>query len=497
MNRRIRQLAFGLMAAFVLLFAAINYWQVGRESDLNAMADNTRSIRRDFARPRGQIITRDGIVVAESVPTGEGADFPFQRVYPYGTMFADLTGYYSLPYGASQIEFTEDDVLTGSTGVQRIGNLNDIITGGDGTGSVRLTIDFELQQLAQQQLEGNGYHGSVVMIDTQTGAVLAMYSSPSFDPNTISTLDFEAADVAINALLDDPANPLLAESYQDREMPGSTFKVLTTSMALEQNAISLDSSWPDASEWEPPQTNDPIENYNGSVCGGDLYEVFTRSCNIPFAQIAVEDLGIDPFVTGAESWGVGETIPFDLPRPAASTIGSVDDLDQNLPLLAMRGFGQNEVQMVPLHMALIAGGVANGGVMLKPYVVDATLDSDGEVLEVTRGSREWLQPISRPTAEIMNTLMQGVAREGTASCCIALSSGLPVAAKTGTAQLNGPGEPERSNAWIVAYAPADAPRYAVAVVILGTSQEISASTGGRLAGPIAKRMLDLAIAREL
>jgi peptidoglycan glycosyltransferase len=194
-------------------------------------------------------------------------------------------------------------------------------------------------------------------------------------------------------------------------------------------------------------------------------------------------------------WGVGEAVPIDLPRPAASTFGPTEALDQNLPLLAIRGFGQNEVQMVPLHMAMIAGSVANGGQMMKPYVVEQTLDHDGRVLD--RAEPEvWKTPISPATADLMTGLMVSVAENGTASCCIALEGGVPVAAKTGTAQLNNPGEEERSHAWIVAFAPADAPRYAVAVTILGTNAEISASTGGRLAGPVAKTVLDAALAGE-
>lgn len=495
MNRKIRQLAFGLMACFVLLFGAMNYWQVARESDVNAMADNTRAIRREFGSPRGEIISRDGVVLAESVPTPDGSAFPLQRVYPTGPMFADLTGYYTFAFGATQVEFTQNDVLTGDTARQRIGNLNDIVTGGDGTGSVRLTLDHDLQALAQQQLEG--YQGSIVVLDTRTGAVLAMYSNPSYDPNVVASLDFDVAGAYLQEQFNAPGNPMLAEAYQEREMPGSTFKVLTTSIGLDMGVVSMDSYWEPAAEWVPPQTSDPIENYNGSTCGGSLLEVFTRSCNIPFGRMAVENIGVDGFIAGTTAWGVGQRLPIDLPRPAASTVGDTSDLARNLPLLAMRGFGQNEDQMVPLHMAMVASTIANGGVMLRPYVVDATLDSDGEALTVTTPRQEWLTPISAGTAATMNTLMQSVATNGTASCCIGLSSGHSVAAKTGTAQLNGPGEPERSNAWIIAFAPAEEPRFAVAVVILGTNAEISASTGGRLAGPIARRMLDAAFAEDL
>jgi peptidoglycan glycosyltransferase len=194
-------------------------------------------------------------------------------------------------------------------------------------------------------------------------------------------------------------------------------------------------------------------------------------------------------------WGIGEPIPIDLPRAAASTIGDTSNLDQNLPLLAIRGFGQNDDQVVPIHMAMAAAAVANGGVMMKPYVVDAELDHQNRVLHRT-APEAWKTPITPGTAAILTQLMIGVAERGTASCCIALEGGIPVAAKTGTAQLNAAGEPEASHLWITAFAPADAPKYAVVVMLKGTNEEISAGTGGRVAGPIAKAMLDAVFAAD-
>jgi peptidoglycan glycosyltransferase len=151
--------------------------------------------------------------------------------------------------------------------------------------------------------------------------------------------------------------------------------------------------------------------------------------------------------------------------------------------------------MVPIHMAMVAAAVANDGVMMKPFVVDVELDHEGRVISRTQPD-VWKRPISLETAGILQDLMVQVAETGTASCCIALEGGIPVAAKTGTAQLNDTGEPEESHAWIVAYAPADAPKYAVAVMLKGTNAEISAGTGGRLAGPLAKAMLDNVLAAD-
>jgi len=486
-NRKIRQLAAGLMALFVLLFVAMNYWQVGRASEVNGMADNTRALRREFGQPRGEIITADGAVVARSVPTPDGSAFPLMRDYPTGPLFADVTGYYSFAFGSTQLEFTENDVLTGQTGRQIVGNLQDVITGGDGTGDVLLTMRNDLQDKARDLLDGQP--GAIVMLDMQ-GGVLAMYGNPTYDPNNVVSLDFGLAQSTLESLNADPDQPLLANAYQQRYMPGSTFKVITTAVGLDAGVIDLDSQFERTTSWTPPQTNNPIENYNGTNCGGDLTEVFRRSCNIPFAQTSL-NIGVDGMISGTDRWGVGQPIPIDLPRPAASTFGNTDNLDQQLPLLAMRGFGQQEVQMVPLHMAMVAQTVARGGTMMKPYVVAGTTDSQGQVLSSTE-PEVWLTPTSPQTAATLNALMQQVAVNGTASCCIALDNGISVAAKTGTAQLNEAGQPELSNAWIIAFAPADHPQYAIAVMLNDVDAEISAVTGGRVAGPLAREMLNYA-----
>jgi peptidoglycan glycosyltransferase len=302
MNRRIRQLAAAFIVLYVVLFAALNYWQVGRESELNAMGGNTRAIRREFSRPRGEIVSAEGVVAARSIPLPDDNEFPYQREYPTGELFANVTGYYSLALGATQLERTQNAVLTGQTAEQRIGNLEDIVTGGEGTGDVHMTLRADLQETAREALAGR--RGSVVMLDVQTGAVLAMYSNPTYDPNRIVDPDFDAARVALEELLEAPGNPLLANAYQERYMPGSTFKVLTTGIALESGVVSLDSQFDRVTEWTPPQTSNPIQNYDGSNCGGDLREVFRRSCNIPFAQTAL-NVGIPGFFSGVPAWGVG------------------------------------------------------------------------------------------------------------------------------------------------------------------------------------------------
>ena len=475
MNRRIRQFTLALLVAYAVLFVQLNLLQAGPQRDtLRADSRNDRQFIRDFDGPRGPIIAADGVVVADTVMTPDGPNRR-QRVYPTGDLFAHLTGYYTLTYGATQLERTQHEVLAaGTTGV---------------TGTVRLTVRADLQQIARRALGDR--EGSVVVVDVRTGAVQALWSWPSYDPNLVVVPDTGEAGRVLEFLNAFESKPLLANSYQERYMPGSAFKVITTALGLEAGLIGLGSTWPTQTEWIPPQSTRPIGNYRGSACGGDLTEVFRRSCNIPFAQLAVE-LGPDAMVAGSQRWGFEQPVPIDLPRPAASTFAPGIDYAANLPLLALGGFGQGDVQMTPLHMAMVSAAVANGGVMMTPYVVDATLDHRGIPRNVTRPSA-WTRALQPGTAATLTELMVAVVRNGTASCCLQLDGGVQAAAKTGTAQLNPAGAPERSHAWITAFAPAEAPRYAIAVVLKGTTAEISAGTGGTLAGPVARQVLNAAL----
>ena len=489
MNQRIRRLAVALLVLYVILFAQLNFIQVGRKASLDADVRNTRQTVRDFDRPRGPILTSDGVVIAESVRTEPGSNYTWQRTYPENDLYAHLTGYFTLAYGATQVERVANDVLSGRTNEQQLAGVWSIFDTDDNSGSVTLTIDSDVQAAARAALGER--EGSVVVLDVQSGAVKALWSWPSFDPNLISSHDSAEAGLWLQFLGLLPSKPLLANAYQERYMPGSTFKILTTAAALEKGTVDLATVFTEESQFLPPQTTDPIENYGGSTCGGDLTEVFRRSCNTPFARLAL-DLGASTMVEAATRFGIGEKVPFDLPSAASSSFGSVEYFEQNLPLLAIGGFGQGNTQMVPLHMAAIAAAVANRGTMMQPYVIDATRDHDGGLLDRT-APQVWRQIMSPEVAMILSDLMEEVARRGTASCCFRLANGVIGAAKTGTAQLNGPGEPERSHAWIVGFAPVEAPRYAIAVMLKGTNAEISAGTGGTLAGPVASKVMNAAL----
>lgn len=485
MNRRIRSLAVFLLVLYLALFVQLNILQVGRREALDTHPFNNRQTIRDFNRPRGSIVTADGVVVARSVPLTDD-QYAFQREYPLHDLFSNVTGYYTYSFGSTQLEKTQNDVLMGDTPAQKV---NGVFGGRDNSGTVRLTLRADLQQEVARALGDR--EGSVVVMDPNTGAVLSMVSFPRYDANLVATHDAKRAEDVLAWYTNMPGKPLVANAYQERYMPGSSFKIVTAATALSNHTTDMGRIFPVSKQWVPPQTNDPVQNYAGHECGGTMDEVFFKSCNIPFAQMAVE-LGPDRMVAGTRAWGIGEKLPIDLPGAAASNFekAGADTIDfaKNLPLLAIGGFGQANDLMVPLHMCMLAATIATGGKMMTPHVVDATLDHGGNVLHRTSPS-VWKTPITPDVAAQVKLMMIDVVNKGT-GLPMRLYHGVQAAAKTGTAQLNATGQPQRSHAWIVGFAPANQPKYAIAVVLKGTNAQISASTGGRLSGPIAKQILD-------
>jgi peptidoglycan glycosyltransferase len=485
-NKQIRKLAAALLVLYLALFVQLNVLQVGKKEALDSHPLNNRQTIRDFNRPRGPIVSADGVEVARSVPTVGTSQFKFQREYPTKDLFSNVTGYYTYSFGSTQLEKTKDAVLLGDTATQKV---NGVFGGSDNTGSVRLTMRADLQKVAADALGAR--EGSVIVMDPNTGAVLAMVSYPRFDANQVAVHDAKQAEDVLAFLNNYPGKPLVANAYQERYMPGSSFKIVTTSIAFQNGTTSMDRTFPVETSWVPPQTTDPIQNYGGHACGGTMDEVFYKSCNIPFAQMAVE-LGPERMIAGTRAWGIGEKLPIDLPGAAASNFEKANgvpiDFANNLPLLAIGGFGQANDLMVPLQMCMVASTIAAGGRMMQPFVVDATLDHSGKVLKRTTPT-VWKTPVNQTTATTIGGMMVDVVNKGTGRP-MQLANGIQAAAKTGTAQLNATGQPQRSHAWIVSYAPAEAPKYAIAVVLKGTNAEISAGTGGRLAGPVAKQVLD-------
>ena len=488
MNRQIAKLGVGLLACYLALFAMVNYVQVAESDALNDHPLNSRAIVRDFDRDRGEILSADGLVLARTEPAAPGGQFEFQRVYPPETaeLFAHTTGFFNFAFGAEGAERAFTDDLSGENDEIQYQSLGDLFVDHDRVGDVTLTLDSRVQAVAREQLGER--RGSVVAIDPRDGSVLAMWSFPSYDPNLLSTHDQAAATAFRDAL--EPAtltSPLIPAGYRRSFFPGSTFKVVTGSVGVEQGVVTPDDpDFPVAEEFDIDFTDDELSNFGGSSCGGRLFDILAASCNSAFAAMGADVIGETGMVTGAESFGFNQRPPFDLPAPATSTFPTQFPDDQGNGPLARASIGQGDVSATPLQMALVAAAVANDGVLMAPHVLDRVTDADGETVR-TADPEVWQQPLSPGASQVMQEAMVGVVQNGSGRA--ARIDGFVVGGKTGTAQLGT--DPPSSHAWFIAFAgpPGGAPEVAVAVIV-EAQPGVSEVTGGRVAAPIARAVME-------
>jgi peptidoglycan glycosyltransferase len=482
MNRQIRRLGIAAVVLFLALFIQLNNIQVLSAKRLNDNRLNTRNAVRDFSQPRGVIQTADGVVLADSVPTGD----TFQRLrrYPEGALFAHITGYFSFTFGSEGVERTYNKELTGQADKLKLNNIGDLLLDKKRTANVTLTLTKRLQQVATQALGSR--KGAVVALDPRNGAVLALADFPSFDPNPLAAHDQKVVRDAWTQLSTDANKPLLPRTYRDRYFPGSTFKIVTAATALSNGDTTTQPVFPQLTELPLPNTGGQVlKNFGGERCGGALPQILAISCNTAFAQLGL-DLGGQKLAAGANAFGFNEAPPLDLPAVARSLFPPASAFVHDKPALAKSAIGQQDVQASPLEMALAAGAIANNGVAMTPHVMGEVRDSEGQLVEKFN-PEQWKRAISPDVASTMRDMMIGVVQNGTATR-VAIP-GTQVAAKTGTAQTGN----NTSHTWMVAFAPADAPRVAVAVIV-ENQPNVSEATGGVVAAPIARAVLQAALA---
>jgi peptidoglycan glycosyltransferase len=485
MNRQLRWLGAGLIACYIALFAMINYVQVWHAQALNDNPLNSRKIVRDFDRPRGQIISGDGAVLAKSVPSAPGDPFTFQRQYPEGDLFGHITGFLNINFGAAGVEQQYNDQLAGQTVSQEYQTLRDLFVERDNTGDVTLSVRKDLQQAARDALGER--KGSIVVMDPRDGSILALWSFPSYDPNALSTHDGAQAQAAKTLLEASPDQPLRGRTWQERFFPGSTFKIVTGSVGLETGKVTPDNPvFPQESAYDPPDGN-PIQNFGGEVCGGALFEILRVSCNSSFARMGAEVIGPQSMQVGANLFGFNETPPIDLPAAARSVF---PDTGNSKAFLGQASIGQFDTQATPLQMAMVTAGVANGGIIMSPHVLREVRDDNGKVID-TFDPKPYRTAVSPQTAATMRAAMIGVVQGGTGTA--ARIPGVEVGGKTGTAELDASGS--RSHAWFTCFAgPPGAPPQLVVTVIVESQPGASEGTGGRVAAPIAADLIQQALA---
>ena len=481
MNAPLRKVALACLLLFGLLLVNVNYVQAVKAGDYRKDQRNTRALLRAFERERGPIVLSGAgaTPVARDRATPK-EQFKFLRTYPNGPLYAHVTGFSSFIYGSSGVERAENDLLTGESDELLVRRLSDYVTGRKPEGGrVVLTIQQAAQQAAYEGLRG--LTGAAVALDPRTGAVLAMVSTPSYDPNKLSSHDPKAIRGYYDRLQDDRKDPLLNRVVQQTYPPGSTFKVVTTAAAL-SDKYKPDSRIPSPKELDLPQTDRNLRNFGGATCGGDtstLADALRISCNTAFGQLGM-DLGEEKLREQAERFGFGEQ---DLEVPGR-VARSVFPEDLSPPQEAQSAIGQYDVRVTPLQMAMVAAGIANGGDVMEPYLVREVQGPDLSRLRTTEPSVYRDDAISREVADQLTAMMEKVVSDGTAKS--AQIPGVRVAGKTGTAQH----DPNRApHAWFIAFAPAQDPQVAVAVVVEDGGSAGSEATGGRVAAPIARSIM--------
>ncbi len=483
MNTPLRRLTSVVVLMFVVLMGGASWVQFVQAPDLNNDSRNVRTLYREYNRDRGPIVVA-GTAVASSSPVDDA--FGYQRAYANGPLYAPVTGYYSVLYGRGGLERSMNTALNGSADSLFYNRIQDLITGRQPQGAaVELTIDPAIQQAAWDAL--GDQKGAVVAIDPSTGAILAMVSKPSYDPNALATHDTTAATAAWTSLNDDPDDPMVNRAISgDTYPPGSTFKLVTAAAALE-SGLAPSTPLPAPDTYTLPGTRTSLENYGGEKCSATgamtLDDALRISCNTAFAQLGVQ-LGADALRTQAEAFGFDTdlSIPLTVAHSRFPADGAIDEAQT-----ALSAIGQYDVRVTPLEVAMLAATIANGGVEMKPYLVSTVRDQDLTVVDTTSPTALG-RPISASTASSLRDMMLNVVDNGTGTA--AQIPGVQVAGKTGTAQTTDGAAP---HAWFTAFAPATNPKIAVAVVVEHGGSLGSEATGGKLAAPIARAVIQAAL----
>lgn len=472
MNRQIVKL-FGLIAVlFAVLVGFTSYWSVFDAHALKQKDANPRPLLEQQQIERGRILAADGSVIAHSVAKGRGAARRYVRRYPQGALYGHPIGYSFVRQGDSELEQSHNEELTGAA--SEFGSILDQLGGGRQRGDDVVTnLDPAAQRVALSDLEAAG-HGAVVAIEPSTGRVRALASNPPFDPNSVAE--------HLSALLTDSSSPLVDRATQGQYPPGSTFKVVTAAAGLDSGAIT-----PETTINAPGTLNvqgQPLRNDFEQAFGPiSLDTALTYSVNTWFAQLG-QRVGQKTLFEYMDRFGFNSTPAIDLPSTQVyksgvfegnELLGPGDPVD-----IARVAIGQERLAVTPLQMAEVAAAVANGGRLMKPQIWSRVVDPDGRVVKRLEPS-QYSQPIGSQTAAELTTAMEGVVRAGTGTN--AAIPGVRVAGKTGTAETpfnqTCGGGTEENQAWFIGFAPANAPKIAIAATV-----ECTTKFGNDVAAPI-------------
>lgn len=475
MNGPIRRVAVVVMLMFLALMLNASYSYVFRTESLSSDPANRRVRDAEFGTDRGDILVGNTPIVT-STPVEDR--FGFQRTYDQGRLYAGITGYYSFLYGGSGLERTYSSQLAGTSDVQVLQNIVDAASGRRPQGaSLQTTLDARAQQAAAQALGDRP--GAVVALDYTTGGVLAMVTSPSFDPNALASHDIAATETAWQQLNDDPAKPLTNRAVREVYPPGSTFKLVVSAAALESGMT------PDTTVASPASLRLPDSTFEMTGdCGGEevsLRQALQVSCNTAYALLG-DQLGADALRRQAEKFGFGSPV-----MPELNGVPSRFPTDPDRAQTMLSAIGGFDVAASPLQMAMVVAGIANDGVVMEPHVVSQVRGADLNVIS-THAPRPLSAAMSGANARALQDMMVSVVENGTGRR--AQIPGVRVGGKTGTAVTAsaGSGSTRVPYAWFVAFA--EDPTVAVAVFVQDAGVDGSEISGGRYAAPVAQAVIE-------
>jgi peptidoglycan glycosyltransferase len=483
MNTPIRRVGVVGMLLVLALLVNLTYVQVVEAPGLRSDPRNPRVLIAEYSNPRGQI-SAAGRLLAVSVPTSDA--LKYRRQYAQGAEYAPVTGYFSQLYGATGLERYAGAVLDGSDDRLLFHRLTDLVSGRTPTpGNVVTTIDPHMQDVAYQDMTRKGYAGAVVAIQPSTGAILAMVSTPSFDPGPLASHDVATQKKAWAGDTDALLDRATSQTYP----PGSTFKLVDLAAAL-QDGYTPDTPVTAQPRITLPGTSTTLENYDGERCGPGthatvpLSEALARSCNTAFATVA-DQVGADKLRSAAQAFGI-DGPELDIPTPVAgSHLGALADA----AALAQSGIGQRDVRLTPLQNAEIVATIANGGVRMAPHLIK---EIDGPALSVidTTAPDDLGRAVPADVADQIRTMMLGSEQFTTGHGSV---PGVTIASKTGTAEHGVDSKTTPPHTWYSAFAPADAPDVAVSVIVEDGGHLGDAATGGSVASPIGRDVIAAAI----
>nr|WSX50870.1 penicillin-binding transpeptidase domain-containing protein [Streptomyces sp. NBC_00974] len=480
MNKPLRRISIFCGLLILALLVRTNWLQYVEAGELSTRKENRRVQIAQYATERGNIIVEGNPITGSAVT--DGSDYKYKRTYLDGTLWSPVTGYASQAYGSTQLESLEDQILTGNDDRLFFDRTIGMFTGEKKQGgNVVTTLNAAAQKAAFEKLGDK--KGAVAAIDPRTGAILALVSTPSYDPSSFAG-NSKADEKNWVELKDSEDKKLVNRALRETYPPGSTFKVVTAAAALENGVVQDINAPTDTPEpYILPGTKTPMVNHASGCEKASLMRALEVSCNSVFANVG-DKVGRDNMVKTAEKFGFNND-KIDIPvRAFASVYDKKMSKDGN----AQSAIGQFNTAATPLQMAMVTAAIANDGKLMKPYMVDQLTAPNLDIIEKHEPT-EMSRPVSGENAKKIQEMMVDVVEKGTGGN--AKIKGSVVGGKTGTAQ-HGEGNKKRPYAWFISYAenPDGTSPVAVAVVIEDSEASRDDITGGGLAAPVAKAVME-------